>query len=79
MIGFVRRINVHLDEELDAELAAAAARLGQSKASLLRRAVRSWLDQRAEEPPDDPWSAFTGAVDARTSESGHDDEVIYRA
>ncbi|MGH9000648.1 MAG: ribbon-helix-helix protein, CopG family [Acidimicrobiia bacterium] len=37
---------MHLNEDLDAELAAEAARSGESKASLLRHAARALLDSR---------------------------------
>ena len=73
----VRRINVHLDEELDAKLAAEAARLGESKAELIRRAAREWLDRRAATEAEDAWAAFTGAgVDVHPDGRSHD-EVIY--
>lgn len=73
----VRRINIHLDEELDAELAAVAARLGESKAELIRRAAREWLDRNGSVKPDDPWAAFTGsAVDVHPDGRSYD-EVIY--
>jgi negative regulator of replication initiation len=75
----VRRINIHVDEELDAELAAEAARTGESKAALLRRAARAWLDRRAAADPEEAWSAFTGAVTGITVDDRHDDEVIYGA
>lgn len=73
----VRRINIHLDEELDAELAAEAARLGKSKAELLRQAAREWLDRRTELEPEDPWAAFTGAGTAVLPAYGHLDDLIY--
>jgi predicted transcriptional regulator len=73
----VRRINIHLDEELDAELAAEAARLGQSKAELLRRAAREWLDRRAAVEPADAWAAFTGAGTAVVPDYRHLDDLIY--
>lgn len=77
-MGFVRRINVHLDEDLDAELAAEAARLGESKASLLRRAAREWLDQhRRSALAAGGWADFTGAVSSPVSAADHDDDVIY--
>ena len=73
----VRRINIHLDEALDAELAAEAARLGESKAELIRRAAREWLDRRAAPDSDDAWAAFTGAwVDIHPDGRSYD-EVIY--
>jgi hypothetical protein len=73
----VRRINVHLDEDLDAELAAEAARLGESKAELLRRAAREWLDRRSAVTPDDAWAAFTGAAVEVRPDVRSDDAVIY--
>jgi Arc/MetJ family transcription regulator len=74
---FVRRINIHLDDELDAELAAEAARLGESKAELIRRAAREWLDRRTGDPGD-AWAEFTGAVTgAPYDDDRSDDEVIY--
>jgi Arc/MetJ family transcription regulator len=74
----VRRINIHLDDELDAELAAEAARTGESKASLIRRAARAWLDRRLEEAPDEAWASFTGAITTASRDDRPDDDVIYR-
>jgi len=77
--GGVRRINVHLDEDLDAALAAEAARVGVSKAALLRRAARAWLDRPGDGGGGDAWAVFTGACVVAGEEGGgaHDDEVIY--
>lgn len=73
----MKRVNVHLDEQLDADLAAEAARTGEPKAALIRRAARAWLDRRTDEPSEG-WAQFTGAVtDAAPDERSHDD-VIYR-
>jgi predicted transcriptional regulator len=73
----MRRINIHLDEELDAELAAEAARLGESKAELIRRAAREWLDRRSVADPADAWAAFTGAGTVSLPPYSHLDELIY--
>ena len=73
----VRRINIHLDEDLDAELAAAAVRLGESKAELIRRAAREWLNRNAGLSTEDAWEAFTGSGTADLPEHGHLDELIY--
>lgn len=73
----VRRINIHLDEGLDAELAAAAARLGESKAELIRRAAREWLDRNVPANPDDAWAAFTGSARDVHPDGRSYDEVIY--
>lgn len=73
----MRRVNVHLEEDLDSELAAEAARSGESKASLLRRAARALLDERAAQRSEGSWAEFTGAVVAPESDDRPDDEVIY--
>jgi len=73
----VRRINIHLDEDLDAELAAAAARLGESKAELIRRAAREWLNRNVRVSTEDAWEAFTGSGTANLPEYRHLDELIY--
>lgn len=77
MIGRMRRVNVHLEEELDDALAAEAARAGESKAALLRRAARELLAARAAHHDDDPWAAFTGAVTHVGPDDRHHDDVIY--
>lgn len=74
----VKRVNVHLDEELDAELAREAARTGESKASLLRRAARAFLDRQAAGTQDSAWAEFTGAVTDAEPDERHHDDVIYR-
>ena len=73
----MRRINIHLDDDLDAELAAAALRLGESKAELIRRASREWLSRNAQVSTDDAWEAFTGSGTAELPEYSHLDELIY--
>ena len=73
----MRRVNIHLDDQLDAELAAAAVRLGESKAELIRRAAREWLNRNAAIPSDDAWEAFTGSGTANVPEYSHLDELIY--
>jgi len=73
----MRRINIHLDDDLDAELAAAAVRLGESKAELIRRASREWLNRNAEASTEDTWEAFTGSGTADLPEYSHLDELIY--
>lgn len=73
----MRRVNVHLDEQLDADLIREAARTGESKASLLRRAARAFLNERARHAGDG-WAEFTGAVTDATPDDRHHDDVIYR-
>lgn len=74
MLQSMRRVNVHLDTELDAELAAEAARRGQSKASLLREAARAFLDRS---PQGGSWDEFTGAITDAAADDRHHDEIIY--
>lgn len=73
----MRRVNVHLDEGLDDELRAEAARVGESKAALLRKAARALLDRRAAERGGEGWVGFTGAVGGVEHDDRHDDDVIY--
>lgn len=71
---WMRRIQFHIDEELDEAVAAQAARRGVSKAAL----IRSFIADRVEsvEPrSDDPWDAMTGWLDDDPVDDI--DEVIY--
>ncbi|MGH7687133.1 MAG: CopG family transcriptional regulator [Candidatus Dormibacteria bacterium] len=55
----MRRLQIHLEDAIDDALAAEAARLGLSKAAIIRRALLTDLP----EPPataDDPWEALNG-------------------
>lgn len=72
----MRRINVHVDDELDRELAREAALRGQSKAALIRQAAQDLLDRRTAEP--DPWAEFTGMVTDVVVDDRHHDDIIYR-
>lgn len=76
ILTLVRRINIHVDAELDADLTAEAARTGESKAALLRRAARSMLGDRIEHA-DAGWGSFTGAVTESPADDLPDDDVIY--
>ena len=72
--GRMRRIQIHIDEDLDDFLAAKAIERGTSKAALIREAVR-----RTFRPPpphkDDPIDALVGSFDI---EPDYDiDEVVY--
>ena len=62
IISAVRRIQIHIDESLDAAAEAEAARRGQSKAALIRAALAREL---AVEAPagKNPWAALTGWLD----------------
>ena len=55
----VRRVQIHLHEELDRAAAAEAARRGVSKAALIRESLAKELDVSPPDP-DAAWAAMTG-------------------
>ncbi|HEX6538939.1 MAG TPA: ribbon-helix-helix protein, CopG family [Candidatus Dormibacteraeota bacterium] len=59
----MRRLQVHLDDELDDALAAEAAHLGTSKAAIIRRALTRDLPELPA-AADDPWEALDGWLSA---------------
>jgi hypothetical protein len=60
----MRRIQIHLEDELDRAAAEEAAREGISKAALIRRSVARELDQlRGQEPQLDLWEELIGCLD----------------
>jgi hypothetical protein len=72
----MRRVQIHLDEELDRSAAAEASRRGISKAALIRQALARELETGGE-GAGDPWDALSGWLD---DEPVADlDEVIYGA
>jgi Ribbon-helix-helix protein, copG family len=70
----MRRIQIHIDEALDAAVAAEAARRGVSKAALIRTCIAREVRVPAP-PPDDPWDAITGWLDDDPVDDI--DDVIY--
>ncbi len=73
----VKRLQIMIEEELDAELALQAEREGVSKAALIRRYVRERLRPL---PPleDDPLSEIIGMVSSgRRDDSLRVNEVVY--
>jgi hypothetical protein len=68
----VRRIQIHIDEELDDLLAVESARSGQSKASLIRSCVATRFKR---EEPVDAMTALIGAFDGPATESI--DDIVY--
>jgi Ribbon-helix-helix protein, copG family len=70
----MRRIQIHIDEELDAAVAAEAVRRGISKAALIRSCVARELGAAAP-PPEDPWDAMIGWLDDDPVDDI--DEVLY--
>lgn len=70
----MRRVQIHIEEELDSAAAREAARRGISKAALIRAGLAREL---AQSPPDveGAWAAMTGWLE----DGGVDDldEVAY--
>lgn len=55
----MRRVQIHLEEELDRAAAAEAARRGVSKAALIRASLAKELGGSSPDP-DSAWAAMTG-------------------
>jgi Ribbon-helix-helix protein, copG family len=70
----MRRIQIHIDETLDAAVKAEAARRGVSKAALIRSCIAREVGAAAP-APDDPWDAMSGWLDDDPVEDI--DDVIY--
>lgn len=58
----MRRIQLHIDETLDAAVTAEAARRGMSRAALIRSCLAREVRARVEPPPD-PWDDMAGWLD----------------
>jgi hypothetical protein len=73
----VKTITITIPEELDAEAAAEARRLGISKSELIRRGLAALLPARIE-PEGDVWRRLAGfAGEDVTAEPGDIDRVVY--
>lgn len=60
IIGSMRRVQIHLDEELDDAAKREATRRGISKAALVRASLAKELGKGPETSEADPWAAITG-------------------
>jgi hypothetical protein len=69
----VRRIQIQIDEEFDAPVAARAARASPRPRSSGRSSPSGW--EPVEPRPDDPWHAITGWLDGDPVDDI--DHVIY--
>ena len=56
------RKQLYLDEDLDRALKHLAAVTGRSEASIVREAVRAYLDEHAPAPTEDPLARLVGLV-----------------
>src|ERR1700682_6329398 len=74
IIGFMRRIQIHIDGALDDAAAVEAARRGLSRPALIRASLARELASETR-PAADPWQALTGWLDDGQVEDL--DAVIY--
>ena len=76
----MKTITITIPDELDAEAAAEARRLGISKSELIRRGLTALLPADGIETEGDPWRRLAGfaSTDA-AAEPGEIDEVVYDA
>ena len=72
----VKRLQIMIEEELDAALARQAADEGVSKAALIRRYVGERL-RPLPLPEDDPLWEILGMVKGRPEDSASVDDVVY--
>ena len=74
----VKAVTITMPEELDAEAAAEARRLGISKSELIRRGLAAVLPVDSADSDDDPWTAMIGFGPAGVSaEPGEIDDIVY--
>jgi len=73
MVRGVKRLQIHIEEELDDALAVEAAKRRTSKAALIRQAVAA---QYAPAAPD-ALLRLAGRLDGRPEDSGSIDDVVY--
>jgi hypothetical protein len=73
----VKRLQIMIEEELDAELALQAAREGVSKAALIRRYVRQCLAPATGVRRGSIWDIVGTLQGGRPDDSARIDEVVY--
>lgn len=74
----MKTITITIPDELDAEAATEAKRLGISKSELIRRGLMALLPDHDLDTQGDPWRLFAGfASGETTAEPGEIDHVVY--
>ena len=77
-VGFMKAVTITMPEELDAEAAAEARRLGISKSEMIRRGLAAVLPAGRPEPVKNMWLQRAGFASKGISvEPGEIDEVVY--
>jgi hypothetical protein len=74
IIHVVKRIQIHIEDELDEAAEAEAARRGISKAALIRESLAQRLSVK-DAGSRDPWDAMVGWLDDEPVDDI--DEVVY--
>jgi hypothetical protein len=70
----VKRLQIYIDEDLDAALAVESRRVGRSKAALIRECVaRHYRDSMATDPLD----SAVGLIEGGPDDSEAVDDVVY--
>lgn len=78
MLDRVKAVTITMPEELDAQAAAEARRLGISKSELIRRGLAAVLPGETPDVGDDPWIAMAGFGSKGISVApGEIDEIVY--
>ena len=72
----MRRIQIHLDEDVDDALARQAREQGVSKAALIREYLANHVTPRAR-GGSDPAARLIGVYDGAPDESERVDDVVY--
>jgi len=74
----MRRSQIYIDEDLDAQLRLAAREEGRSAADLIREAVRTYLADRGPGHPADPFLEIAGAFSGGPSDASVEhDRYLY--
>ncbi len=76
-MAVVKRLQIMIEEELDAELGRQAAREGVSKAALIRRYVGERLRPLVPLEEDPLWGLVGMIKDGSPDDSARIDEVVY--
>jgi Ribbon-helix-helix protein, copG family len=72
MIQSMKRLQIHIEEELDDVLAVEAVRRKTSKAALIRQAVAERYV-----PAEDDLLAMSGLIEGQPDDSSSIDDVVY--
>ena len=76
--ALMKAVTITMPEELDAQAAAEAQRLGISKSELIRRGLAVVLPGESSGEVDDPWTLMTGFGPADVSVApGEIDDIVY--